>query len=199
MSSHALQLHLSEAEYLAGEEISDIKHEYIDGQVYAMSGASANHNRLAGNVHTAFNVHLKGKSCQPYTSDMKVKIGSRYFYPDVMVDCSDVEGYFTETPVILVEVLSKSTKQIDKTIKLNSYKKIPTLQEYVLIEQDSVEIEILRRKTGWQPEYYFLGDSLSFESIALILTVEEIYDRVKNTDITEWLTKKALEENQNAE
>jgi len=199
MSSHALQLHLSEAEYLAGEEISDIKHEYIDGQVYAMSGASANHNRLAGNVHTAFNVHLKGKSCQPYTSDMKVKIGSRYFYPDVMVDCSDVEGYFTETPVILVEVLSKSTKQIDKTIKLNSYIKIPTLQEYVLIEQDSVEIEILRRKTGWQPEYYFLGDSLSFESIALILTVEEIYDRVKNTDITEWLTKKALEENQNAE
>ncbi|HEY4712665.1 MAG TPA: Uma2 family endonuclease, partial [Aquirhabdus sp.] len=194
MSSHALQLHLSEAEYLAGEEISDIKHEYIDGQVYAMSGASANHNRLAGNVHTAFNVHLKGKSCQPYTSDMKVKIGSRYFYPDVMVDCSDVEGYFTETPVILVEVLSKSTKQIDKTIKLNSYIKIPTLQEYVLIEQDSVEIEILRRKTGWQPEYYFLGDSLSFESIALILTVEEIYDRVKNTDITEWLTKKELEE-----
>lgn len=199
MSSHAQELHFSEAEYLAGEEISEIKHEYIDGQVYAMSGASANHNRLAGNVHTAFNVHLKGKPCQPYTSDMKVKIGSRYFYPDVMVDCSDVEGYFTETPVILVEVLSKSTKQIDKTIKLNSYIQIPTLQEYVLIEQDSVEIEILRRKTGWQPEYYFLGDRLSFESIALILTVEEIYDRVKNTDITEWLTKKALENQQDAE
>lgn len=189
---------ISEADYLEGEKLSDIKHEYIDGYVYAMSGASINHSRIAGNVHTAFNIHLKGKSCQPYTSDVKVKIGSKYFYPDVTVDCSDAEGYFTESPSIIVEVLSKSTRRMDETTKRLAYAQIPSLQEYVLIEQDFVDVEIVRRSNGWQSEHFYLGDSITLNAIDLTLTVEEIYERVKNEDVTEWLAAKQaqLEEKQ---
>lgn len=185
--NQAYQLMVTEGDYLAGEQDGQQKHEYIDGQVYAMSGASANHNRLAGNLYGELRQHLKGQPCQAYTADMKVKIDTRYFYPDVMVDCSAVDGYFTETPIILIEVLSKSTKQTDKTIKLDSYTSIPTLQEYLLVEQDFVEIELLRRRTGWKAEHYFLGDSIVFESIGLQLTVAEIYERVTNDDMHEWL------------
>ena len=81
---------ISEDDYLAGEKISDIKYEYIDGYVYAMAGASNNHNLITMNVSVAFANHLKKSPCRPYASDMKVKIGSKYFYPDVIVDCSNL-------------------------------------------------------------------------------------------------------------
>ena len=192
MSTRAHQPLISEQEYLEGELHSDIKHEYIDGMIYAMSGASAAHNRIAGNIYGEFRNHLKGKPCQPYSADMKVKIGSKYFYPDVLVDCSDVDDYFTESPIILVEVLSKSTRRMDETTKRLIYLQIPTLQEYVLIEQDFVKIEIVRKSENWQPMRYYLGDELTFESIGLTLTVEEIYQRVKNEEMTEWLASKDM-------
>lgn len=192
MATAQQTLFISEAEYLAVEKISDIKHEYIDGHVYAMSGAHANHNRISMNISVAFANHLKGKPCQPYASDMKVKVGSKYFYPDVLVDCSDLNDYFTESPIILVEVLSKSTRRMDETTKRLIYLQIPTLQEYVLIEQDFVKIEVVRKSEGWQPMRYYLGDEITFESIGLTLTVEEIYQRVNNEEITEWLAKKVL-------
>ncbi len=182
---------LSEVDYLAGEEVSDVKHEYIDGHIYAMSGAHSNHNQISINLTRKIGNHLEGKPCRPFSSDMKVKVGSKYFYPDVMVDCSDTDGYYMETPVILVEVLSKSTRRIDETTKRLAYLQITTLQEYVLIEQDIVDIEVVRRSTGWRSEHYFLGDDVTFTSIGLTLTVAEIYDRVKNTDMTEWLQQQA--------
>ncbi|PTQ89596.1 Uma2 family endonuclease [Agitococcus lubricus] len=181
---------VSEQDYLEGEKNSDIKHEYMDGDVYAMSGAHANHNRLAGNFHTALNVHLKGKPCQPYMSDMKVKIGRNFFYPDVLVDCSDVDGYFTETPTLIIEVLSKSTRKMDETTKRLLYLQIPTLLEYILVEQDIVRIEVARRSEGWQPMRYFLGDEIVLESVGLTLQVEDIYERVNNEDMREWLAAK---------
>ncbi|MFO1391783.1 MAG: Uma2 family endonuclease [Agitococcus sp.] len=186
---------ISETEYLDGEQLSDIKHEYIDGEVYAMSGASANHNRIAGNFFTALSLHLRNQPCQPYTSDMKVKIDSKFFYPDVLVDCSNLSGssYFTESPTLLVEVLSKSTRQTDEKLKRQFYTQIPALQEYVLIEQDFVDVEIIRRRTGWQSEHFFLGEDVTFEAVDLTVSVEDIYYRVDNSDVTEWLEKKAVE------
>ena len=193
MSNRAHQPLISEQEYLEGELHSDIKHEYIDGVIYAMSGASAAHNRIAGNIYGEFRNHLKGKPCQPYSADMKVKIGSKYFYPDVLVDCTDLADnqYFTDSPTIIVEVLSKSTKQIDKTIKFNTYIQILSLQEYLLVEQDTAEVEVLRRRTNWKAEHYFLGDEIKLDSIDLSIKVADIYDRVKNTDVLEWLEKQA--------
>lgn len=188
-------LTISEADYLEGEQFSDIKHEYIDGEVYAMSGASANHNRIAGSIYTTLNMHLRNKPCQPYTADMKVKIDNKFFYPDVLVDCSNLAGnsYFTQTPTLIVEVLSKSTRQTDEKLKRALYTQIPTLQEYVLIEQDFVDVEIIRRRTGWQSEHYFLGEDVTFEAAELTMSVEDIYYRVDNSDVAEWLEKKAAE------
>ncbi len=183
---------ITEEDYLEGELHSDIKYEYIDGFVYAMSGAKVNHNQISGNVFTEMKIHLKGNLCRPFTSDMKVKTGSKYFYPDVLVDCSNIKGSdtFTEYPSIIVEVLSKSTRKMDETSKKIAYMTIPTLQEYVLIEQDFVDVEVFRKSNDWRSDHYFLGDDITFESIGLTLSVEEIYERVDNEDMTEWLEQK---------
>ena len=182
------QQFISEAEYLAGEKIADIKHEYIDGEVFAMAGASASHNRISLNVARKFGNHLEGKPCQPYISDMKVKVGTKYFYPDVLVDCSGLndDSHVTQSPTLIVEVLSKSTRRTDETIKRIAYTQINTLLEYVLIEQDFVDIEVIRRRNGWQSEHFYLGDSVTFEAIGLTLTVEDVYARVNNPELVEW-------------
>jgi Uma2 family endonuclease len=183
---------ISVEDYLTGELNSDIKHELIDGYVYAMAGASANHERISGNIYRKFGNHLENKPCEPFGSDMKLRINSNFFYPDVMVDCDfdNSEPYFTQTPIIIVEVLSKSTRKKDTTLKLLSYINIPSLKEYVLIEQDFVDIQVFRRSEGWIPSHYFLGDEVTFESIGLTLPVEDIYHRVQNDDMVEFLANK---------
>ena len=103
---------ISIAEYLQGELNSQIKHELIDGDAYAMAGVSGNHERISGNIYRKFGNHLENKLCEPFGSDMKVKVDSDFFYPDVIVDClfDESQPYYTETPAIVVEVLSKSTR-----------------------------------------------------------------------------------------
>ena len=183
---------ISVEDYLTGELNSDIKHELIDGTVYAMAGASANHERISVNILRKFGNHLENQPCEPFGSDMKLRINSNFFYPDVMVDChfDNSEPYFTETPIIIVEVLSKSTRRKDTTFKLLSYINIPSLQEYVLIEQDFVDVQVFRRNEGWLVRHYFLGDEVTFESIGLTLPVEDIYHRVQNDDMAEFLANK---------
>lgn len=193
-----LHQQMSEQEYLDSEPYSDVKREYIDGYVYAMAGAKVAHNRITGNVFLALANHLKGKPCQAYMSDMKVKVGKKYFYPDATVDCSNLadSSTFTETPRLIVEVLSKSTRRMDETTKRMAYMQIETLQEYILIEQDFVKVEVIRRRVGWLPEHYYLGDTVNIESIGLMLSVEDIYDRIQNEDVTDWLNQKAREAQQ---
>lgn len=185
-------IYLSEEEYLATEENSEVKREYIDGHVYAMAGASNDHGRLAGNIFGEFRSHLKGSPCEAFIADTKVKIGRDYVYPDVLVDCSNMKGtgHFSTSPLIIVEVLSKSTRKTDTTTKLIRYLNMPTLQEYVLIEQDYVCVQVLRKSNHWRSEYYFLGDEVTFTSIGLTLSVEEIYDRVDNADMVEFRQEK---------
>ncbi len=186
---------LSTEEYLQGELTSEVKHELIDGYAYAMAGAHANHERISGNVYAEIRQHLKNLPCEPFGSDMKVKVGLNFFYPDVTVDCDfdESQPYFTEKPIIIVEVLSKSTRRVDQTIKRRAYLNLPSLQEYVLIEQDFVDVEVIRRSEGWQSKHYYLGDEVTFESIALTLPVEDIYHRVQNEDMLEFLNKQAEE------
>ena len=179
---------LSEEEYLASEPASELKREYIDGRVYAMAGAGYNHNCIAANVLRKFGNHLEGTPCATFMADIKVKLGKDYVYPDVLVDCSKMSGsdVFSTSPVIIVEVLSRSTRKTDTTTKLIRYFNLPSLQEYVLIEPDFVSVQVLRRSKNWLPEYFFLGDEVTFESIGLTLPVEDIYDRVDNPDINEF-------------
>jgi|WetSurSiteA1Bulk_404760.scaffolds.fasta_scaffold00099_10 Uma2 family endonuclease len=173
-------------DYLKNELDSDSKHEYLNGQVYAMAGASKNHQRIIMNIGSLFRSHLRGTPCDTFSSDIKVKVSDfAFFYPDVIVTCNDDSNnaYYTEQPLILVEVLSKSTRRMDETTKRRLYQTLPSLQEYVLIEQDIVDIEICRRSQGWQPEHYFMGDEITFAAIELTLSVNDIYERVVNEDV----------------
>lgn len=194
---------ISIEDYLADEMVSEIKHEYLDGQVYAMSGASRNHDRIALNIGAELRTHLRGKPCEPFTSDVKVKVGKHFFYPDSMVVCEEVDPhqYYSETPVLVVEVLSKSTRRNDETLKRRLYQTIPTLKEYVLIEQDIVDVEVCRRSEGWVSNHYFLGDDVPLESVELTVSVMDIYERVENEDMQTYLTELQRQslENQNAE
>jgi Uma2 family endonuclease len=184
---------LSEEDYLAGELASEVKHEYIDGQVYAMAGVSKNHDRITLNMARHFGNRLENTPCDVFSSDVKVKAAGNFFYPDVMVVCDDQTGhdYYSESPAILVEVLSKSTRKIDQTLKRQAYQSLPSLQEYVLIEQDFVDVEVCRRDNHWQSEHYFLGDEVYFAAIDLRLSVEAIYARVVNEDMREFLARRA--------
>ncbi|MGB5598160.1 MAG: Uma2 family endonuclease [Thiothrix litoralis] len=175
--------YLSVADYLAGEEISDIKHEYVEGQVYARAGAKINHNKIVRNMSSLLWNHLRHQPCEPLSGDMLVKtLGKRFRYPDVVVVCDDdpsEDERVLESPILIIEVLSKSTRKKDKGEKRLEYLAIPSLLEYVLIEQDFAEIEVQRRSASWQSSYYFLGDEVVLESVNASLPVEAIYERVK--------------------
>lgn len=187
--------YLSEHEYLSGEKISQLKHEYIAGEVFAMAGASRKHNIISANIARLFGNHLEHTACITFNADMKVKALNNFYYPDVLVVCDDADGddYYTEKPLIIVEVLSKSTRRMDRTHKMQAYKNIPELQEYVLIEQNYVDVEICRRNNHWQSEHYFLGDEITFKTLELTLTVSEIYQRVQNEDMQLYLEALASE------
>lgn len=186
---------ISIEDYLESERMSDVKHEFVNGDIYAMAGASSNHNRLVTNIVSELRNHLKGSPCEPFASDMKVQVGSDFFYPDNMVVCDHQanENGVTDSPLIIVEVLSKSTRRNDQTLKRTAYQSLPSLQEYVVIEQDLVDIEVCRSSNHWQSEHYFLGDEVFFKSIDLYLSVAEIYERVDNADMQLYLEALASE------
>jgi Uma2 family endonuclease len=181
--------YLAVQDYLDGELFSPVKHEYIEGQAYAMAGASTSHNRIVTNMVGEFRSVLRNTPCEPFASDMKVQVNSDYFYPDVLVVCQHKSSEYgvTDSPLVIVEVLSKATRKIDHTLKRQAYQSLDSLQEYLVIEQDVVDIEICRRDRHWQSEHFFLGDEVYFESIDLRLPVATIYERVENEDMLNYL------------
>lgn len=173
----------SEENYLKSYAFStENRYEFIHGEVRAMAGVSANHIRIATNITRAFLNHFdkhKHGDCDAFMSDIKVKTSDKnYYYPDVVIDCSPDSEYFAEKPVIIVEVLSKATRKLDLTDKLADYKKIDSLQAYVLVEQYDKEIRLYRRSNDWQLESYFAGDTIVFETFNFTLSVDDIYARV---------------------
>ncbi len=193
MSAVLKENRVSIEDYLAGELVSEIKHEYEDGYVYAMTGTSKKHDKIVINLLTKLSNHLSDMPCDVY-SNVKAHVSkTKFYYPDVMVVCGEDNNndYYTEKPILIVEVLSKSTRRKDHTTKRFAYRQIETLQEYVLIEQDTVHIEVSRRSAGWDCAHYFLGDTVFFESLDLKLPVEEIYRRVDNEDMREFLQQQA--------
>lgn len=201
MKTNAAQMYLTEADYLAGERNGEIRHELIDGQVYAMTGASDYHNKLSGNLFAELRMALKRNNspCSVYINDMKVN--HNFYYPDVMVTCDREDksnDYFKTRPIIIVEVLSPSTRRFDyplghkKTHKRQNYQTLESLQAYLLIDQERAEIEMFTRQSGWQAEYFYPGDSIKLEQIDVSVAVEEIYYQVDNDDMLEfWQAKQA--------
>lgn len=179
---------LTMEEYLLAEQDCEIKHEYVDGELFAMAGASDFHNLISVNLTALlFNYFRENQlPCRTYAGDMKVKItDKRAFYPDVMVVCKDdnENAYYKTSPKLIIEVLSKSTRQRDKMLKRLCYQNIPSMEEYVLIEQDFCEVEIFRKKDGWQSRYYYLGEQIYFDSLGLTVTVADLYYQVENQDM----------------
>ena len=172
--------------YLELEKTSEIRHEYLGGQVFAVSGASKEHNLITGNIITLLRPHLRGSSNRVFFSKMKLKVKLEkldiFYYPDVLVTCdlNDSERYFKTSPKLIVEVLSNSTKTIDKREKLFYYRMLKSLQEYILISQDEVKVEIYRKDIQGNWSMLTLGkdDELHLNSIDLTLTMAEIYEDV---------------------
>jgi len=193
---------ISEEAYLEGELISKVKHEYINGSVYAMAGVSRNHNRISNNIIRELGNDLKQKHtpCEVFSADMKIKISEEntsFFYPDVLITCASDDNeseYYVNSSVIIVEVLSKSTRKYDLTTKKLYYFNLATLEEYVVIEQDICEVEVFRKSDDWRSTSYFLGDEITFDSIQTTILVEDIYYHVNNEDIANFLKEKAQQE-----
>jgi Uma2 family endonuclease len=178
---------VSVEDYLAGELVSEVKHEYLGGYVYAMAGARNVHNRIATNVLGVLHAKLRGKTCQPYNSDTKIRVNLpthvRFYYPDVSVVCDSnpPDDSYQDQPVVVVEILSNKTRRIDHGEKKDSYLNLPTLSVYLLIEQDFPAVIVYRRTDqGFIQETYTEWDAaVSLAEIAADLSLAEIYEGVE--------------------
>jgi Uma2 family endonuclease len=181
--------YISPEEYLAMERDSEEKHEYYKGKVFAMSGASIRHNDIFHNVYGALVVFLKGKDCKPYGSDLRIHVPTNtlYTYPDISIVCGKPEttDSFTDNvvnPSVIIEILSKSTKDYDRGTKFNLYRSIETLKEYILIDSTSIIVEIYTKQkdNSWNlKEYKQLSDSFHISTIGLTLFLKDVYDDVR--------------------
>ncbi len=189
-------------EYLALEETEDYKSEYYNGEIFAMAGGSANHNRIAGNFYAVLNVAFEKEPCEAFSGDMRllVKQSGLYTSPDVMVICGRLEFVANRTdtitnPVLIVEVLSKSTENYDRGQKFEFYRAIPTLQHYLLINQNRIHLEYFQKTgEGWWllKEFNELAQTLKIESFifetpvfetpALEIPISRIYNKVELAD-----------------
>jgi Uma2 family endonuclease len=172
---------ISRDEYLAGERESHIRHEYVDGEVYAMVGASDRHGLITLNLAGLLSQRLPDR-CQVFSSDMKVRIQAAereiFYYPDVLVSCDprDRETYYRQYPCLVIEVLSPHTARLDRFEKSMFYRQLDSLEEYLLVSQDYRQVEVLRRSDQWHETRYNKGE-VQLQSVALALTVDEIYRR----------------------
>ena len=191
MTAIAVQTQLTPEEYLDWERKAPFKNEYLAGQILAMSGASRAHNLITGNVFNGLYNQLVNRDCEAYASEMRVKARpiTSYFYPDITVVCDEprFEDDVFDTllnPTIVVEVLFRSTAAYDKGEKFDAYKQIASLQEYILVSQDRVNVERhFRLGTQWRAiEFQELADTLPLDSIRCELPLAHIYRRVKFTD-----------------
>lgn len=181
-------VYIAVEDYLKAEETTPVKHEYVDGRVFAMSGANKRHNIIAGDIFAKLLGFLDGTGCRPYIETFKVRVkpANCFYYPDVMVACDDVddESLYTEEPILIVEVLSPSTAAIDRREKLTNYMKIPSLREYLIVHQRRKKAELYRRGDdgNWIVMQSIAGENVVLESLPkgeLEIPVDEIYKNVQ--------------------
>jgi len=189
----ALKPQLSAADYLEGEQISDIRHEFVDGHVFAMAGAGESHNLIAGNVFAKLRNLVRGGPCRVFISDMKLNVveWNAFYYPDVMVVCddSDTQPFFKQNPCLVVEVLSPSTASTDRREKMLAYRTVPSLRDYLLISQDKRRVEVFRRGADgtWAEAVVVEAGDVGLECVQTSLALDDIYEDVKfieNTPLT---------------
>ena len=183
---------LTPDEYLEFERKAEERHEYFNGEIFAMSGAKRNHNKAATNVSGLIWQHLKGKDCESYSNDMRVFVPRTglYTYPDVVVVCGEpkFQDKVFDTllnPTLLIEVLSESTESYDRGKKFQHYRSIESLQEYVLVSQDEARIEkYLKQGDGFWvlSEAVGLDSEIEFASIECRIALAEVFDKINFSD-----------------
>ena len=183
--AHSRQL-ISVEEYLEGERLSDVRHEYVGGYVYAMAGASDDHNRIAGNIHGELRERLRGRRCEAFVADMKLKIpgNQAFYYPDVLVACDPADNarYFRERPAVVFEVLSPDTERADQREKWYAYALIPSLKVYVIVSQEKRQVTVLRRSRPgpWVADVIKgKGSILKLPEIKAEIALARIYERTR--------------------
>lgn len=176
---------LSVDEYLAREQGGDVRHEYVNGYVYALAGASSRHNRIALNIAAHFLSLAQGKPCRVYQEGMKLRIQAEetvFYYPDVMVVCQkdEPDPFFETEPCILVEVLSPSTKSTDVREKLLAYKSLPSVQTYLIVEAERLAVRhISKNKSGYWHQEDLTGDGdIPLSCLGGVLSLPQIYQGV---------------------
>jgi Uma2 family endonuclease len=171
---------ISPEEYLLRESDASMKHEFVDGAVYMMAGTSRQHNTLALDIRGLLRGRLS-KPCEPYALEAKVEVKAsekvHYFYPDVLVTYSDLDNdpHIVKQPVLLIEVLSDSTRDYDRAEKFEKCRLPPSLLEYVLVEQNVQRLELFRKRTAWTAEQYAPPDEINLESLEINLLVSQFY------------------------
>lgn len=195
MSAVLTQTRYTAEEYLTLERSASCKSEFHDGQIYAMTGASREHNLVSGNIYRELSEQLKKRPCEAYINDMRVKAAEArsYHYPDIVVVCGtpQFEDAHVDTllnPTLLIEVLSPSTEAYDRGGKFAHYRKIPTLREYLLVAQDQPSIErYVRQGDVWiLMEAVGLEAAMTLESIDCVLSLREVYDKVLDDAENDW-------------
>jgi Uma2 family endonuclease len=176
---------LSVEDYLRFEAEAELRHEYIAGEIFAMSGVSVAHSAIAGNLYRLIANHLHGGPCRAHFSDLKVWLKSNlddvFYYPDLVVECGlkSMKDHYLNNPKMIVEVLSPSTEGIDRREKLINYLRIPSLEEYILVAQDKAEVTLYRRATRRRPLIHSdVNSTVEIQSLELTVTLAEIYDGV---------------------
>jgi Uma2 family endonuclease len=172
-------------EYLEWEPLQDLRYEYVNGEVFAMTGGTIPHNDIALNFYTALRPHLRSKGCRVNVSDVKVQVSpqSPYFYPDVIVSCDSQDlnaRKFIQNPRLIAEVLYPGTSGKDRGEKFTYYLKMPTLQEYILIDSEKISVERYCRGEGkmWLYYPYTAGDIITLPSIEFEFPIELLYESV---------------------
>lgn len=177
---------LTEQDYLAYELTADCRHEYLDGQIYAMAGAGERHNRIGLNIAFHLRAAARGGPCGVFVNDMKLCVdqGRAYYYPDVMLVCDsrDDEDNYKQSPCFIAEVLSQSTEITDRREKCLAYQKIPSLRYYLLASSDRLHADYFQRDQSgeWQTAMLEAGETLTVEceSYRAVLTLDDIYEDV---------------------
>ena len=189
MSLPAPQPFFDAQAYLAWEAEQSTKHEYHDGEVFAMAGASDAHVTVAGNVYMALRNHLRGSPCSVFISDMKLRVeeDNAFFYPDIFVTCAESDrgqSHSKSAPVLVVEVLSPATSAYDRGAKFAAYRKLPTLREYALIDPERLSLDLFRREGDskrWVLHPIEAGGHVEWASVGLQVPLEALYEDVPMT------------------
>jgi Uma2 family endonuclease len=198
MSEPSKVPYMTVEEYLKHEDFAMVRHEYVRGQIFAMTDATEAHNVICGNLFTRVHAHVRGSGCRAFMNDMKVRVevSDSFYYPDMMVTCEPFEAksVYKASPVLIIEALSPSTRQIDRREKLVAYQQLSSLQEYVIVHQSKPLVELYRKQEDgkWTVSMLRTFDKLYLQSLPnkpFSVPVREIYEDLDFSSFVEESTE----------